>query len=57
MSCPVKKGSTAQKGKKKEKNTINSQEKEDKHSAGATDLLSAVAKVSPQPSTECLLPR
>lgn len=41
MSCPLKKGSTEKKKKK------NNQEKEKvEHSAGVTDLLSAVAKVS-----------
>lgn len=41
MSCPVKKGSTAKKKKRKKKSRI----RKDEHSAGATDLSSAVAKV------------
>lgn len=47
MSCPVNKGSTTKKKRSKKK-------KKDEYSAGATDLLSAVAKFSFQPSAlEC----
>lgn len=57
MSCPVKKGSTALKKKKEEVKKKESRKREVEHSAGATDLLSAVAKVSLQPSAVgCLLP-
>lgn len=47
MSCPVKKGST------KKTKTKLSGKREDKHLAGALDLLSAVAKVSVQPKSVC----